>query len=260
MVTSIGSVKEKTVLLLIFYYIVLFLLYLIFISVLKQNFPETCHLSSLILSQYCELCVTGMLLTNFLASMMDICHLFTKSLPETWRCELTGDRFYSQMHSVSLWFWWESKTKCLKAFWLALLVNEALAGVWRAPLWFVWHFLFLMIFSRKTPYLSECSCNLGIPLSRKQKEDWTWCHRFCFTHCCSEPTKQTSYKLVGTWTGNREMKGSILYSWSHKLLTPTWIAPLDSYCKFFSLSFGLFPSLYPTDFAGEHFKHVEFQA
>lgn len=43
MAKSIGSVKEKTVLLLIFYYTVLYVLYLIFISVRKQNFPETCH-------------------------------------------------------------------------------------------------------------------------------------------------------------------------------------------------------------------------
>lgn len=74
------------------------------------------------------------------------------------------------------------------------------------------------------------------------------------------PPSRLHTKLVGTWTGNTEMKGFILYSWSYKLLTPTRIAPLDSYCKFFSLSFGLFPSLYPTDFAGEHFKRVEFQA
>lgn len=54
------------------------------------------------------------------------------------------------------------------------------------------------------------------------------------THCCSKSTKQTWQKLVGTWTSNTEMKGCIVYSWSHKLLTPTWFVPLDSHCKIFS--------------------------
>lgn len=60
------------------------------------------------------------------------------------------------------------------------------------------------------------------------------CSRSLYTHCYSKSTKQTWQKLVGTWTSNTEMKGCIVYSWSHKLLTPTWFVPLDSHCKSFS--------------------------
>lgn len=53
-------------------------------------------------------------------------------------------------------------------------------------------------------------------------------------HSVCKP-EHTWDELVGTWTSEAEMKGSILYSWPRKLFTPTWIAPLDSHCEDFGV-------------------------